>query len=179
MFCAFINVLTGSNQEILALNNTDQAKFVASYFTNEIRNASVGIDGSFQITTANENQIIFYSKSALPGSTVNRINYYLTGNILYKGVTVPSGNPQTYNLANEYKVIVQRDVVNAGVPIFTYYDGNHDGTTNPLSQPVNVNAIKFVAMNLKVLKQTKAQATDTFSVSAGATIRNLKNNLGN
>lgn len=174
-----INVFSGSNQGVSALSNVDQARLVSSQFTNEIRNAIVGVDGSYQLNTAGDNQIIFYSKAPFDGATINRVNYYLSSNILYKGITVPSGTPQIYNLANEYKIIVQRDVVNQGTPIFSYYDGNYDGTTNPLTQPINVNSVKFIKINLMVLNQTQAQSTSKFSISTGATIRNLKNNLGN
>ena len=171
------DVLVGSNQQFLALNNIDNARLVTSQFVNEMRNAQIGVDGSYQLNTALSNQIIFYSKAANFGSTVNRINYYLSGTNLWKGVTVPSGSPQSYNIANEVKRIVQTNVVNLS-PVFAYYDGNYNGSTNPFTQPINVNTVKFVQMNLTVLNQVKAGSQTSFSISAGATIRNLKNNLG-
>src|SRR3989344_2105963 len=121
------NVLFGSNQQFLAVDNVDNAKSVTSRFVNEIRNAQVGVDGSFQINAAGDYQLIFYSKSS--SDTVNRINYYISDAILYKGVTVPSGSPQVYNLASEVKSIVQRDVANQSqnTPLFTYHNGDYSG----------------------------------------------------
>ncbi len=178
VIAVFETVLFGSNQQFLALDNVDNARLVMSRFVNEIRNASVGVDGSYQLNTAGDNQIIFYSKSSYTG-LVNRINYYLSGTTLYRGITAPSGNPQTYNLAQESKTLIQKDVVNQASPIFTYYDGNYDGNTRPLSQPVNVTLVKFIKINLTVLNQVQSHSQSNFSISAGANIRNLKTNLGN
>ncbi len=175
----FTNVFTGSNQQVFALSNVDQARLVTSQFTNEMRNATTGVEGSAPLNTASDNQIIFFSRAASPGATVNRIRYYLNGINLYKGVTLPSGNPPNYNLAQESNIIVQRDMTNGVTPIFTYYDGNYAGAGNALAQPVNINSIKFVKINLIVLTRVKENINTTFSINAGATVRNLKNNLGN
>ncbi len=175
----FVNIFTGSNQQFSALSNVDQARLVTNQFTNEIRNATTGVEGSAPLNTASTNQIIFFSKSSLGGATVNRVRYYLVGTTLYKGVTVPSGNPPNYNLAQESNIIVQRDISNGVTPIFTYYDGSYAGSGSALVQPVNINSVKFVKMNLMVLTRVKENVNTVFSISAGATIRNLKNNLGN
>lgn len=172
------DVLVGSDQQFSALNNIDNAHELTTRFSNEVRDAQVGVDGSYQINTAGDNQIIFYSKAAGFGSSVDRINYYLSGTNLYKGITMPSGSPQTYNTTNEVDRIVQSNVV-AGSPIFTYYDGNYNGSTSPLAQPVNVNSIRFIKINLTVLNQVKAGSQTNFTITGGATIRNLKTNLGN
>ena len=66
-----------------------------------------------------------------------------------------------------------------GNPLFSYYDGNYNGSGSPLSQPVNINVIRFVKINLTVLKDVTPNSTNTFTVTAGASIRNLKTNLGN
>ncbi len=172
-------IFTGSNQQVIALSNVDQARLVTSQFTNEMRNANTGVDGSFALNTTNDNQIIFYARAASPGTTVNRIRYYITGKTLYKGVIIPTGNPLAYVPANESIKVVQNNLVTTGAPLFTYYDGNYDGSTNPLSQPINVNSVKFIKMNITALTNVKQNATTSFSISSGAVIRNLKNNLGN
>ncbi len=170
------NVLIDTHQQFSALDNVDHARLVTSEIVNELRNATVGADGSYQINTAGDNQLIFYSTPS-GGGPVNRVNYYLSGTTLWKGVTAPTGNPQVYNTALEIKAIVQNDVVNTA-PIFTYYNGNYTGSGNPLPQPVNVNFVKFVKINLDILKQVQKQNPSIFSISAGSNIRNLKNNLG-
>lgn len=166
-----------SDQQFTALNNIDNAREVTTRFTNELRNATTGVDGSYSLTTAGDSQVIFYSSYGANG-TIDKINYYLSGTTLYKGITVPSGSPAAYNPANEIDTDVQNDVVNQG-PIFTYYDGNYDGTTSPLSQPVNVNSVKYVEINLTILNAVKAQSQTSFNISAGAAIRDVKTNAGN
>ncbi|MEK7659018.1 MAG: prepilin-type N-terminal cleavage/methylation domain-containing protein [Patescibacteria group bacterium] len=173
------NIFTNSKQQLLSLDNVDYSRLVTSQFVNEIRNATTGEDGSYPLNQADDSQIVFYSKAASSGTTVNKIRYYLSGNTLYKGVIIPTGSPLTYNVSSEILKIAQSGVANGSNPLFYYYDGNYNGSTNALSQPINVNLVKFVKINLMILKEVKAQDTSVFSISAGAAIRNLKTNLGN
>ena len=176
----FTNVFSGSKQGLLAVDNIDQARFFSSRFINEIRNATTGVDGAYSLNTAEPTQIIFYSTIANGGSTIYRIRYYLSGTTLYKGTVAPSGNPLSYNLAQEVIKPVQNDASSGATPvIFTYYNDSYDGSTTPLPQPVNVTMVKFVKIDLNILKQTNQGASDVFSISEGAAIRNLKTNLGN
>ncbi|KKP33150.1 MAG: hypothetical protein A2312_02970 [Candidatus Staskawiczbacteria bacterium RIFOXYB2_FULL_32_9] len=173
-----VSVLSGSNQQFLAMTNVDQAVSVSTKFTNDLRNATNGVDGSFPLYIADVNQIIFYSNSS-GALNANRIRYYLSGTTLYRGVVTPTGSPLTYNLASEVVKPVQTDIANGANSIFTYFDGDYAGTGSALVQPVNINNIKYIKMNLIILKKSQANSTDTFSVSAGGVIRNLKTNLGN
>ena len=108
-----------------------------------------------------------------------RIRYYLATSTLYKGVIVPSGSPLTYNLGQEKILTVQTDLISTTTPIFYYYDGNYNGSSTPLTQPVNTTQIKYVKINLNILKQNTISDSSTFNISTGASIRNLKTNLGN
>lgn len=169
-------VFSGSNQQFLAMTNVDQSVLVATKFTNDLRNATNGADGSFPLYLADNNQIIFYSNSG--GATnPNRIRYYLSGTTLYRGVVVPTGSPLAYNLSSEKITAVQTDVVNNPSVIFTYFAGDYSGSGNALSQPVNINNVKYIKMSLTILKQTQQGSASTFSVTAGGVIRNLKTNL--
>jgi type II secretory pathway pseudopilin PulG len=172
-----IKTLQGSNQEFLAAQNVSQAISVATKFTNDLRNATNGSDGSYPVGEAGATQVVFYSNAG-DSANVNRIRYYLSGTTLYRGFTAPSGTPLSYNLANEIIRVVQTDVINNPSVIFTYFDGDYTGSESALIQPVNVNNIKYVKMSLTILKQIEKGNQSTFSISAGAAIRNLKNNLG-
>lgn len=176
-----LTILKSYRQQSQSLSNIDQVTMVSSKFTNELRNAAYGNDGSYPINTAGDSQIIFYSGSINNAPAVDRIRYYLSGDTLYKGVTTPTGSPLTYNLAGEVVESVQNNVVNGttNTPVFYYYDGNYNGSGNPITQPVNVNQIKFIKINLIVLKQPGISTTTTFIFNTGVAIRNLKNNLGN
>jgi len=175
----FKDIFVNTRQETAASNAVDQARMMATNFVNEIRDATYGADASFALGQASTSQIIIFTPYHT-GGTVNRVRYYISGTTLFKGVVTPSGTPATYNTANE-KVSAVLDKVTNGTttPIFYYYDGDYAGTGSALTQPVNVNDVKFVQLNLLIQKQDLTGSTSTFTVNDGATLRNLKTNLGN
>jgi len=173
------DIFINSRQQLSAMNNIDLARGALSGFTNEIRNATIGADGSYALNQAGDNQIIFFSSVGASGSTVKRIRYYISGDTLYKGITLPSGSPPTYNLSSESVTSVLSGLSNSTAPAFYYYDGNYDGSTQALIQPVNINQVRFVKMSLSVLNQITQNSNSAFLISAGAAIRGIKDNLGN
>ena len=174
------DIFENSNQELLAMDNIDQARMVSSGFVNEIRNATTGNNGAYQLVEAGTNEIIFYSNYRTSSPTIaNRIRYFISDNNLYKGVIIPTGSPLVYNSSSELIRLVQSDVYNSEAPVFFYYDGDYDGISDALPQPVNINQVRFVKINLMVLKQTEKGSSNVFSVTTGATIRSIKDNLGN
>jgi|SRR5579872_1017249 len=169
------NLFTNFNKQSAVLNDTDQARKVVSAFTNQIRGAATGADGSFSLNSAGDQQIIFFSNGG--GATVNRYRYFLNNGTLSVGVTAPTNN--VYNPANEIVTVVQNDLANGAAPIFYYYNGSFDGSETPLTQPINVTQVRFVKISLIVTNKAGVTNTNTFTVSGGAAIRNLKDNLGN
>ena len=172
-----ITAVSKPKQQFASLENVDNARIMASRFVNEIRSAIPGVNASAAISLANDSEIIFYSPAAGPGDSVKKIRYYVSDNKLYKAVTAPTGVPLAYTNPPSVSLI-QSDLALGGNPLFYYYNGNYDGTTEALSQPVNLNHIRFVKINLTVLKQTTQGSQDTFSLNVGAAVRSLKNNLG-
>lgn len=175
----FKEVFSNSNQKNIALSNIDQARLAEFNFVNEIRSATMGNDGSYPVSMASSSEIVIYTGYGSSGLAVNRIRYYVVGSTLYKGLVVPTGNPLSYNLSSEKVSQIQSGVTNGTSPVFYYYDADYAGTSTPLAYPVNLNKVRFVKMNLILLKQDISNATSTFTVSAGATVRSLKDNLGN
>jgi len=157
------------------MDNIDQARMVSSFFTNEIRGALYGSDGSYPLNQLQDSQIVFYSNFKTQGLVVARVRYYVSGDVLYKGVTLPSGSPAVYNLSSEKVTSVATGIANDSSPAFFYYDGD----SNLLSQPVNINQVRYVKINLLVLNNLSPSSTNVFSISAGAAIRFLKDNLRN
>src|SRR3989344_337574 len=177
-----LTIMRSYRQQSASLTNVDQATIVASRFTNELRNASYGNDGAYPLNSAGPAEIVFFSTVGAEPNQSNRIRYYLSGTSLYKGITAPSGSPPSYDLGSETTDLVQNSVINyatTSIPLFYYYDGDYGGGGDPLSQPVNINDVKFVKINLIVLKQPGISTTTSFNLNTGATLRNLKNNLGN
>ncbi len=167
-----------SKQQSASLSNQFQATEALSNFTSELRNAATGNDGSFSLNQAGDNQIIFYTSLYGTNGAVPRIRYYRSGNTIYKGIVIPTGTPLTYNLGAEVVTPVETNIANGTTPVFTYYDGNYAGTSTPLVQPVNLNAVRYVQANFIILREPGV-STSTYAVTAGVTIRNLKTNLGN
>ena len=173
------DIFVKSKQQLSSLTSIDQARSAMTTFTNEVRDATMGSDGSYAINQVGDSQIIFYSNYKISNGAAKRIRYYLSGSTLYKGVVLATGSPLAYNLSSETVSTVISGVANGVVPVFYYYDGSYNGSANPLIQPVNINQVRFVKISLMVLNQTAQNSTSTFSISAGATIRSLKDNLGN
>lgn len=172
----FINTIFKSNkEEMAALDRLNQATLLTADFVNELRNASIGNDGGYPLNRVSGSSIIFYSSFGATNPAVKRIRYYLADGTLYKGVVTPTGNPLTYDLASEVVRPVQFNLTNnAGNPVFYYYSGDYDSSTAPLTEPVNINQVKYVKINLAILN-----ITNSYTISSGVAIRNLKNNLGN
>jgi prepilin-type N-terminal cleavage/methylation domain-containing protein len=173
------DIFSVSQQQNGVLSNTNQATLISSAFANEIRNATYGANGAYPINQATNNQIIFYSTADSVNGTVSQIRYYVSGNTLYKGVTNPGGSPLSYVGQTEKITPLITQMSMGSTPLFYYYDGNFNGNGNPLTQPVNINVIRFVQINLIALKDVTPTSSNTFTVTAGASIRNLKTNLGN
>ena len=172
-------VYLNAGQQPQTYMSIDSVRSVTSTFTSELRDAAYGSDGSYPLNQASTTQIIFFTPYGY-GTTTARIRYYLASTTLYKGVTLPTGNPVTYNTSNEAIRPVMYNVKNGTSSIFLYYSGTFAGTTSPLTQPVNVNQVTFVQMNLYAPLNDLSKATTTiFLMTTGSAIRNLKTNLGN
>jgi len=168
-----------SEQQNGILSNTNQATIISSTFVNELRNATYGADGSYPINQAGDNQIIFFSTAPKVNGTISKVRYYISNNTLYKGITNPAGSPLSYVGQNENITTLSTQMSMGANPLFYYYDGSYDGNGNPLGQPININVVRFVKINLIVLKKITATSNGTFTVTAGTSVRNLKDNLGN
>ena len=142
----------------------------------EIRNGVTSATGAYALAEASNNQIIFYSLNS--SNVVVRVRYFSSAGTLKKGIVVPTGNPLSYNLGSETVTTVQTNLANAADPLFYYYDGNYNGTGLALIQPVSVVQVRMVKLNLEIYK-TPNSANSAYTITAGASIRNLKTNLGN
>jgi prepilin-type N-terminal cleavage/methylation domain-containing protein len=172
-------ILTISKQQGGASADIDQSRKVVAQMVKEFRASQIGSNGAYPLDTAGNQQVIFYSNSDTD-ILIERIRYFLQNGKLWKGVTEYNGS--TYPTSTEQTIVVQNDVVNSSTtPLFYYYDGNYSGvapSSTPLSQPVNVTAVKFIGVNLQIVQKNGVKNTNYYSVTAGGAIRNLKTNLG-
>lgn len=171
------SILVNSTQQGNLLATNDSARRGAFTLMQELRNATTSSTGGYPLESATAQQLIFYTKA---GTSINRIRYFYQNGGLYKGVTIPVGNPLIYNLGSETVTLIQKDVANAANPIFFYYDDTYNGVVeNPLVQPVNVTVVRFVKIGLIIYKRAGPGSNATYTVTASGAIRNLKTNLGN
>ena len=169
-------ILSNSNYQSRLLDNNDQGRKVAANFTNEIRNATTSATGSYALETASAQTITFYSKDQ--NGVVDRIRYYLQSGKLYEGITAPSGSPPVYNLAQEVVTPVQSAMATQGTDtIFSYFNGNYNGSGSALVQPVNPTSVRYIQIDLKIYRQGSKNNIGTYDIKAGSSIRNLKTNL--
>lgn len=172
------SLLAGSSQQSRLLSGQDQARKLAAQITNELRNSQAGNDGSYQIESAGDQQLTFYSGLSFSNAS-DRIRYYLQNGKLYRGMTKYYNGP--YNTSTEQSLPVQDDVVNSSsTPVFLYYDGNYSGSSTQVSlpQPVNVTQVKFVKLNLQIANRAGVLKNNFYTINSGAAIRSLKTNLG-
>jgi type II secretory pathway pseudopilin PulG len=141
----------------------------------EIRSASLSSIGAYPIEQVTANSFIFYSDID-NDQLKERIRYFLDANILKKGVIKPSGSPYTYNPANEKITELTHYIVNGAAPIFSYYDKDYDGTTSPLSSPVNIPLVRLVKITI-LIDRDIAKAPGPVTLTTQVSMRNLRDNL--
>lgn len=169
-----ISIIENPRMQLSSLDTIDQARIASSKFSNEIRAAAYG---SYPITEAQDDEIIFFSPIGASSGKVNRIRYFLDGTDVKKGVIAPVGG--VYDPGSETITTVFSGLENQENPLFYYYNGDYDGidSVTPLEQPVNMTQVKFVKINLMSAYEVSQGAASQFYINAGSTIRTLKENL--
>lgn len=157
------------------LTAQDEARRALKIMSAEIRTVSPASTGSYAIAQTATSSFIFYSN--IDGDSFKeRIRYFIDGATLKKGVIKPTGNPLTYNPANETVSELARDVANAATAMFRYYDTNYDGTTGALPEPINISAVRLVKITLVIDKDPSALPSP-LTLTTQISMRNLKDNL--
>jgi len=157
------------------LTSYDEARKVLQPIASEIRSASSSSLGSYPIEKASNTEFIFFSDIDNNGSK-ERIRYFLVGNILERGVIIPTGSPLQYLSANETISEIVHGVSNGLTPIFSYYNSNYNGSTAALSQPVSIIDVRLVKITI-VIDADPNRPPAPVTVTTQVSIRNLKDNL--
>lgn len=176
--------VTTLGRDIFLFNNIAQANLNAQvegrravrFFSAELREASPSSLGAYPLAAAATSTITFFTDYDNDGLK-EQIRYYLQNKNLMKGVTKPTGNPLTYNAANETLSTVVTDIANGtSTPVFLYYDSTYAGTTTPLTLPINLTAVRLVQIQL-VVDRNPNRSPNPLTVTSAITLRNLKDNL--
>jgi type II secretory pathway pseudopilin PulG len=136
-----------------------------------LREASYGSDGTYPIQTAGTSTIIFYSNTD-NDSVIERVKYTLSNGTFYKTVTQPTGTPPTYTGTISTSTLALPVVNATSTPVFRYFDD----TGAELTQPVNIGQVSSVRTTI-VVDVDVNRAPVSFTLSGGATLRNLRDQL--
>jgi hypothetical protein len=141
----------------------------------ELRSSKTGSNGSYPIAQAATSTIVFYSDIDVDGLQ-DQVRYYISGSDLKKGVIKPTGSPLGYDGAETITTLAYNIKNGTSTALFEYFDSNYNGTSSPLSQPVVINAVRLVRVNLLIDADPRRSPIPRLYTS-DATLRNLKDNL--
>jgi type II secretory pathway pseudopilin PulG len=136
-----------------------------------LREASYGSDGSYPIKTAATSTITFYT-NVDSDQVIERVTYALISGTFYRVVTQPAGNPPAYTGAISTSTLSMPVVNSTSTPVFHYFDD----TGAELPTPANIAQIASVQTTL-VVDANINRAPISFTLSGGATLRNLRDQL--
>lgn len=156
------------------LNSQDEARRTINKFIAELRTASISSLGAYPIAEATATSLTFYSDIDADAYK-ERLRYFVSGTTLRRGLLKPSGNPLTYNPANETVTDAVNYLVNT-TNIFSYYDSNYNGQGTALSFPINLPDVRLIRMQVQI-DQYPNEPPEAYELSSEVNIRNLKDNL--
>lgn len=158
-----------------SLSSQREARIALKTITAEVRSASPSGSGAYPVATAGDSELTFYADIDDDGIT-ERIRYFLDDTMLRRGRILPAGTPVVYDPATEDVTDIVHDVANGADPVFAYYDASYDGMTAPLSQPVDVAAIRLVKVTVTVDRDAD-DPPPPVTLSSQVSLRNIKDNL--
>lgn len=144
----------------------------SSAITKEIREMRQSDSGSYALSEASENEIVFYSNLD-DSSDVEMIRYFKSGECLKKGVIKPTGSPARYLDTNEVIVDVTCNAVNGDdEPFFTFYSGYPSDET-VLENPIELQNVKVIKFYLRVESTGQRPVPTSKTISLFITPRNI------
>ena len=159
-----------------SLTAQGEARRALKMMSAEIRVTSPSSLGAYALAQVATSSITFYSNID-SDSYKEQVRYFLQGTTLKKGVIKPSGAPLTYSAAQEQVTEIAHDVVaSTTAPLFSYYNEDYDGTTAPLSSPVDIAAVRLMKIMIIIDKDSQ-KSPGPLILTTQISLRNLKDNL--
>lgn len=153
----------------------EEVRHALKIMSAEIRAASPSSVGAYAIAQTTASSFIFYSNID-DDPFKERVRYFLDGATLKKGVTKPAGDPLTYSPSNEVVRDVVRDVANGTTALFSYYDTDYDGTSLPLTEPIDISVVRLVRIVI-IVDRDVSLPPGPMTLTTQISMRNLKDNL--
>ncbi len=154
-----LNVLNFQNYLSPALGTQQELQFTLSDMSMNLRTMNYSSLGGYPIAAVSSSSITLFADIYSNG-TYEQIRYFMTSSTLQRGIIVPTGNPLTYNQANEVVVDALHNVVSTS-SIFSYYDSNYTGVEAPMTTPIDISKIKVIGFSVAV--QQSNQATPLYA----------------
>ncbi|MEI6627282.1 MAG: prepilin-type N-terminal cleavage/methylation domain-containing protein [bacterium] len=152
-----------------------QSKAIIRPMATEIRSIRASMTGAYGIEQAGTSTFIFFSDIDLDGST-ELVHYFVSGDYFKKGVIKATGTPITYPANQEkFSTLIEGLRNTSSTPVFQYYPDTYTGSSTPLTQPVNIQSINLIKINLVTdidINRAPYQQIFTTQIS----IRNFKDN---
>lgn len=159
-----------------SISSAQDARVILRTIVQELRPAKPGNNGAYPVAQAATSSITFFSDIDVDGLQ-EQVRYFISGTDLKKGVIKPTGSPLAYNSNQETFSTLAYNIKNGtSTALFEYFDSSYNGTSSPLSQPVSVNAVRLVRINLMIDADPRRSPIPRLYTS-DATFRNLKDNL--
>ncbi len=169
------NILTYDKYASDVISSAQDARTILRNIVQELRSSKTGSNGSYPIAQAATSTVIFFSDIDVDGLQ-DQIRYFISGTDLKKGVIKPTGSPLGYDGSETITTLAYNIKNGTSTALFEYFDSSYNGTSSPLSQPVSVNAIRLVRVNLLIDADPRRSPIPRLYTS-DATLRNLKDNL--
>ncbi len=156
--------------------SVDDANYFASAIAKELRGARQSDNGAYLLSSAGDQEIIFYSDIDLDGKT-EWIRYSLSGTELIKEIIKPTGYPAVYDPQNKIISTLSENIRNGATPLFYYYNGDWptDTQNNPLITDDRLSETRTVKVYLRVNGEAKPEKD--YIIETFAQIRSTKENL--
>ena len=157
-------------QEAIAIASTQR---VMDNTIKTIRSAAYSQIGAYPLVAIGPNQMTFYASTVHNSPVIQQVRFFVVGTTLQVGITPPSGNPYTYNIANEKISFVGDYIQNLTVGTSTFHYFDNTGT-EILNYATLLQNVRFVTMNAVVDVSTTTAPLAT-TLSSSAALRNLIN----
>lgn len=171
-----VNVFSYRKSISDSFETSQSAQAILKIMIKELRATAPSVNGAYPITSVSTSSITFYSDIDSDDIT-EQITYSFDGNNINKSTIKASGSPLVYNPANAVNTTIIRSAryLN-GVNVFSYFDEVYDGTTSPLSMPVDISRIRSISVTIS-LDVDPNRSPVPITYTSQAQLRNLKTNL--
>lgn len=167
------NTLQYRNEFGGRLQLLDDVRQIMRPMSGVIRQAQDSSVGDYAIEEAASTTLTVFS-DIIDNGYRERVRYFLENGELKRGVTVPSGQPLEYDIANEEIETLMRNVINMTL---LYYNEDYRGATSALIHPFPVSDIRMVEVIVSIDDDPNRDPNPLGEVSMFVQLRNLKNNL--